>query len=99
MQTLWHWGPFIETSSGAPTNVGPQFNENSMQFIRYDISNYRPLYRERIQIFLNNFLYKILQFLRCYIVIMVIIIIIVIIEFLNSRLWLGNIHLSWDVKD
>jgi len=28
---------------------------------------------------------------------MIIIIIIIIIEFLNSQLWLGNIHLSWDV--
>ena len=28
---------------------------------------------------------------------LVIIIIIIIIEFLTSQLWLGNIHLSWDV--
>jgi len=28
---------------------------------------------------------------------MMIIIIIIIIEFLTSQLWLGNIHLSWDV--
>ena len=83
MQTLWHWGTFTETNSGAPTNAGPQFNENSRQFIRYDISNYRPLDRKRIKIFLNNFLYKTLQFLRCYIII-----IIVIIEFLTSQLWL-----------
>ena len=27
----------------------------------------------------------------------IIIIIIIIIEFLTSQLWLGNIHLSWDV--
>jgi len=27
----------------------------------------------------------------------VVIIIIIIIEFLTSQLWLGNIHLSWDV--
>ena len=30
-------------------------------------------------------------------VIIIIIIIIIIIEFLTSQLWLGNIHLSWDV--
>jgi len=29
--------------------------------------------------------------------IIIIIIIIIIIEFLTSQLWLGNIHLSWDV--
>ena len=29
--------------------------------------------------------------------IIIIIIIIIIIEFLSSQLWLGNIHLSWDV--
>ena len=28
---------------------------------------------------------------------LIIIIIIIIIEFLTSQLWLGNIHLSWDV--
>jgi len=27
----------------------------------------------------------------------ILIIIIIIIEFLTSQLWLGNIHLSWDV--
>ena len=32
----------------------------------------------------------------CYIII-IIIIIIISIEFLTSQLWLGNIHLSWDV--
>ena len=30
------------------------------------------------------------------IITIIIIIIIIIIEFLTSRLWLGNIHLSWD---
>ena len=29
--------------------------------------------------------------------IIIIIIIIIIIEFLSSQIWLGNIHLSWDV--
>jgi len=29
--------------------------------------------------------------------VIIIIIIIIIIEFLTSQLWLGNIHLSWDV--
>jgi hypothetical protein len=27
----------------------------------------------------------------------IIIIVVIIIEFLTSQLWLGNIHLSWDV--
>jgi len=31
------------------------------------------------------------------IVVVIIIIIIIIIKFLTSQLWLGNIHLSWDV--
>ena len=31
------------------------------------------------------------------IIIIIITIIIIIIEFLTSQLWLGNIHLSWDV--
>jgi hypothetical protein len=31
------------------------------------------------------------------IIIIIIIITIIIIEFLTSQLWLGNIHLSWDV--
>ena len=31
------------------------------------------------------------------VVIIIIIIITIIIEFLTSQLWLGNIHLSWDV--
>ena len=31
------------------------------------------------------------------VVVIIIIIIITIIEFLTSQLWLGNIHLSWDV--
>ena len=36
--------------------------------------------------------------IRCVpILIIIIIIIIIIIEFLTSQLWLGNIHLSWDV--
>ena len=30
--------------------------------------------------------------------IIIVIIIIIIIEFLTSQLWLGNIHLSWDVE-
>ena len=30
-------------------------------------------------------------------IIIIIIIVIIIIEFLTSQLWLGNIHLSWDV--
>jgi len=30
--------------------------------------------------------------------IIIIIIIIIIIEFLTSQLWLGNIHLSWEVE-
>jgi len=29
--------------------------------------------------------------------IIIIIIIIIIVEFLTSQLWLGNIHISWDV--
>ena len=33
----------------------------------------------------------------CVVCIIIIIIIIIIIEFLTSQLWLGNIHLSWDV--
>ena len=28
----------------------------------------------------------------------IIIIVVIIIEFLTSQLWLGNIHLSWDVE-
>ena len=32
-----------------------------------------------------------------HILIIIIIIIIIVIEFLTSQLWLGNIHLSWDV--
>jgi len=32
-----------------------------------------------------------------HIIIPIIIIIIIIVEFLTSQLWLGNIHLSWDV--
>ena len=35
--------------------------------------------------------------LETQIFIIIIIIIIIIIEFLTSQLWLGNIHLSWDV--
>ena len=31
------------------------------------------------------------------VIIIIIIIVIIIIEFLTSQLWLGNIHLSWDV--
>ena len=31
------------------------------------------------------------------IIIVVVVVIIVISEFLTSQLWLGNIHLSWDV--
>jgi len=31
------------------------------------------------------------------IIVIIIIIMIIIIEFLTSQLWLGNIHLSWDV--
>ena len=31
------------------------------------------------------------------IIVVIIIIIIIIIEFLTSQLWLGNVHLSWDV--
>ena len=31
------------------------------------------------------------------IIIIIIIIVVVVIEFLTSQLWLGNIHLSWDV--
>jgi len=45
-------------------------------FIRYDISNYRSLYRKRIQILLNNFLYKTSQF--------IIIIIIIITQYCAS---------------
>jgi hypothetical protein len=88
MQTLWHWVSFIETSSGAPTNAGPQFNENSRQFVRYDISSYRFLYPKRIQIFLNNFLYKNLQFISCYYII--IIIIIIIIKYLIKEVAIFN---------
>jgi len=32
-----------------------------------------------------------------YYIIIIIIIIIIIVEFLTSHIWLGNIHLSWDV--
>jgi len=31
------------------------------------------------------------------IIIIIIIVVVVVIEFLTSQLWLGNIHLSWDV--
>ena len=37
------------------------------------------------------------HFLRVSFPFIIIIIIIIIIEFLTSQLWLGNIHLSWDV--
>ena len=30
-------------------------------------------------------------------IIIIIIIIVIVIEFLTAQLWLGNIHLSWDV--
>ena len=35
--------------------------------------------------------------LKSIIIIIIIIIIIVIVKFFTSKLWLGNIHLSWDV--
>ena len=41
--------------------------------------------------------YSVAAILLFLFMVLIIIIIIIIIEFLISQLWLGNIHLSWDV--